>query len=95
MEELEYFIGYNRVKGTGLTLRKYQNPIVENINKNFESKNFTSVILPTGAGKSYIALAEMYQFEKTLNELNKDNHAKILYLAPNDEILNQLNPNCI
>ena len=32
----------------------------------------------------------MYQFEKTLNELNKDNHAKILYLAPNDEILNQL-----
>ena len=89
LEELEYFIGYNRVKGTGLTLRKYQNPIVENINKNFESKNFTSVILPTGAGKSYIALAEMYQFEKTLNEL-KDNHAKILYLAPNDEILNQL-----
>ena len=90
LEELEYFIGYNRVKGTGLTLRKYQNPIVQNINKNFESKNFTSVILPTGAGKSYIALAEMYQFEKTLNELNKDNHAKILYLAPNDEILNQL-----
>ena len=90
LEELEYFIGYNRVKGTGLNLRKYQEPIVENINKKFQNRNFTSVILPTGAGKSYIALAEMYKFEKTLNELNKDNYAKILYLAPNDEILNQL-----
>ena len=25
-----------------------------------------------------------------INELDRDNHAKILYLAPNEEILNQI-----
>ena len=90
LAELEWFIGYNRVQGTGLNLRKYQVPVVKNINTNFETRNFTAVVLPTATGKSYIALAEMYQFEKMINKLNTDRHAKILYLAPNDEILNQL-----
>lgn len=80
LEELEYFIGYNRVKGTGLNLRTYQKHAVKEINKIFKTRQFTSAILPTGAGKSFVALAEMYKYRKK----------KILYLAPNVEILNQV-----
>ena len=90
LEELEEFIGYNRVKGTGLVLKNYQVPIVQNIDKNLKTRNFTAVIMPTGSGKSYIALAEIYKFEQMLKKLEKNRHAKILYLAPNEEILNQL-----
>lgn len=80
LEELEYFIGYNRVIGTKLNLRSYQKLAVDNIDETFKTRNFTSAILPTGAGKSFVALAEMYKYR---NE-------KILYLAPNVEILNQI-----
>ena len=80
LEELEYFIGYNRVKGTGLNLRQYQKHAVKEINKTFKTRRFTSAILPTGAGKSFVALAEMCQ----------NRNEKMLYLAPNVEILNQV-----
>ena len=78
--ELENFIGYNRIKGSRLVLRDYQATAYKNINKTFKSKQFTTAVLPTGAGKSFVALAEMSQY--------KDN--KILYLAPSEEILNQI-----
>ena len=81
VEQLEEFLGYYKVKGTkSLTLRSYQATALTNIDKSFETKNFTAAILPTGAGKSFVALAEMLQ--------HKDED--ILYLAPNDEILNQI-----
>ena len=80
LEELEWFIGYNRIKGTNLKLKQYQKPVFKNINKAFSEKQFTSAILPTGTGKSYIAIAQMYE--------HRDE--EILYLAPNVEILNQL-----
>ena len=79
-EQLEYLVGYNRVEGTGLNLKTYQRQAADNIDRIFQTKQFTSAILPTGAGKSFIALYEMYR--------RKDQ--KILYLAPNNEILNQI-----
>ena len=90
IDELEDFIGYNKVEGTGIVLKDFQRPIVDKIKNKFKEKNFTSLVLPTSTGKSYIALTEMHDFEKTINKLNSDNHARILYLAPNEEILNQL-----
>ena len=90
IDELEDFIGYNEVEGTGIVLKDFQRPIVDRIKNKFKDKNFTSLVLPTSTGKSYIALTEMHDFEKTINKLNSDNHARILYLAPNEEILNQL-----
>ena len=90
IDELEDFIGYNKVEGTGIVLKDFQRPIVDRIKNKFKDKNFTSLVLPTSTGKSYIALTEMHDFEKTINKLNSDNHARILYLAPNEEILNQL-----
>ena len=53
---------------------------VNNINKCFSEHQFCATILPTGAGKSFVALAEMLKYK------DKD----ILYLAPNDVILNQI-----
>ena len=80
VDELEDFLGYYEVKDTKIRLRSYQAAAVKNIEETFKDRQFTSVILPTGAGKSFVALTEMEQF--------KDK--RILYLAPNDEILNQL-----
>ncbi len=80
-EELENFLGYYKINGTkGLKLRSYQAIALNNIDKTFEDKQFTTAVLPTGAGKSFVALAEM------LEHSDED----ILYLAPNDEILNQI-----
>ena len=81
VEELEYFLGYYKIKDTeGLKLRSYQATALKNINKCFEEHQFCATVLPTGAGKSFVALAEMLKY--------KDK--EILYLAPNDEILNQI-----
>ena len=81
VEELEDFLGYYKINGTkGLKLRSYQAVALNNIDKAFQNKQFTTAVLPTGAGKSFVALAEM------LEHSDED----ILYLAPNDEILNQI-----
>ncbi|MGM9879220.1 MAG: DEAD/DEAH box helicase family protein [Bacilli bacterium] len=80
-EELEYFLGFYQVKGTKkLRLRSYQATAVNNIDKGFETHDFQAAVLPTGAGKSFIALSEMLQHQEE----------EILYLEPNDEILNQI-----
>ena len=80
-EELEDFLGYYKLNNTNsLKLRSYQALAYKNINKAFEEKQFVSAVLPTGAGKSFVALAEMLKY--------KDK--EILYLAPNDEILDQI-----
>ena len=84
LEEIEAFVGYNKVKGLNLSLYSYQRSALENIDRLFESKDFACAILPTGAGKSYVALAEMYE------RVMKNPEEKILYLAPNEEILNQM-----
>ena len=81
LEELEDFLGFYQVKGTrSLKLRNYQVSALQNVDERLETKDFVSVILPTGAGKSFVALAE----------INQRKDQDVLYLAPSKEILNQI-----
>ena len=54
--------------------------VVEKTDEIFEKERFASVILPTGAGKSFVALSQLME--------HKDE--EILYLAPQNEILEQM-----
>ena len=80
IDQVETFLGYYDVPGTDIVLREYQQRAVNNANKKFEEKQFASVILPTGAGKSFVAISELLA--------HKDE--PMLYLAPSNEILNQI-----
>ena len=80
IERIERFLGYYDVKGTGIQLRPYQQRAVEKTDEIFEKERFASVILPTGAGKSFVALSQLME--------HKDE--EILYLAPQNEILEQM-----
>ncbi len=80
IERVESFLGYYDIKETGIRLRPYQQRAVEKANEIFEENRFASVILPTGAGKSFVALSQLMEHK---NE-------EILYLAPQNEILEQM-----
>lgn len=84
IEVVERFLGYYDIENTGIRLKDYQQRANHNINRIFEDHKFAQVILPTGAGKSFVALAQM---QKYATEHPKE---KMLYLAPQDEILNQI-----
>ena len=77
---LGIFDNNNIVEGSRINLRDYQQDAVDTIDSIFEEKRFAGVILPTGAGKSFVAMAEML----------KNRNKNILYYAPNIEILNQI-----
>ena len=84
IEVVERFLGYYDVENTGIRLKDYQQRAFNNVNEIFENNKFAQVILPTGAGKSFVALAQMQKYaEEHQNE-------KMLYLAPQDEIINQI-----
>ena len=83
-EVVERFLGYYDVENTGIRLKDYQQRACNNINTIFQDHKFAQVILPTGAGKSFVALTQMQQYAK------EHPNEKILYLAPQDEILNQI-----
>lgn len=78
-------------------LRDYQSGTSKNIKKIYKNKKhnrFAGVILPTGAGKSFVAIEQLLSFnnegysEKRRNkEINK---ASMLYIAPRKEILSQV-----
>ena len=102
IEQIERYLGYYDVKGTGIELRDYQQVAIDNTNEVFKDKRFASVILPTGGGKTYVALTEMLQYGKTQEEIEIENNQleleripyprndkKMLYLAPSNEILEQ------
>lgn len=80
VEELEDFLGYYKVHDSNLILRPYQASALENGNELLKYHNFYAAIMPTGSGKSFLSLAKMLE----------NRNAKMLYLAPNDIILNQL-----
>ena len=80
IERIERFLGYYDVKNTGIQLRPYQQRATEKVDEIFEDERFASVILPTGAGKSFVALAQLLE--------HKDE--EMLYLAPQNEILEQM-----
>ena len=102
IEQIERYLGYYDVKGTGIELRDYQQDAVDKANEIYKEKRYASIILPTGGGKTYVALTEMLQYGKTAEEIAieenqielgkiayKTNNKKMLYLAPSNEILEQ------
>jgi len=80
ISEIENFLGYYKINNTGIILRDYQASTVKNIDICHENHRFCSAILPTGGGKSFLALTEMLKYRDK----------KILYVAPNDVILGQI-----
>ncbi len=84
IELVERFLGYYDVENTEIKLKDYQQRAYDNVNNIFENHKFAQVILPTGAGKSFVALAQMQKYA------TEHPNEKMLYLAPQDEILNQI-----
>ena len=80
LDQLKDYIGYNNLKEYNLPLRKLQRTAYKKTEEVFAKKNFAAAVMPTGSGKSFLALSEMLD--------RKD--AKTLYLAPNDIILQQI-----
>ena len=80
LDQLKDYIGYNDLKEYNLPLRKLQRRAYEKTEEIFTKKNFATAVMPTGSGKSFLAIKEM---------LNHRNDA-MLYIAPNDIILNQI-----
>lgn len=80
IERIERFLGYYDVQGTGIQLRTYQQRATDKVDEILEENRFASVILPTGGGKSFVALLQLMEHQ---NE-------EILYLAPQNEILEQM-----
>ena len=80
LDQLKDYIGYNNLKEYNLPLRKLQRTAYKKTEEVFAKKNFATAVMPTGSGKSFLALSEMLD--------RKD--AKMLYIAPNDIILNQI-----
>ena len=85
IERIERFLGYYDVPNTGIQLRPYQQRAVEKTDEILQNERFASVILPTGGGKSFVALSQMME--------HKD--GEMLYLAPQNEILEQMKDNII
>ena len=81
---IERFLGYNDVENTNIRLKDYQQRANNNINEIFKDKKFAQVILPTGSGKSFVALTQMIKYA------NEHPEEKMLYMAPQDEIINQI-----
>ena len=80
IERIERFLGYYDVQGTEIQLRPYQQIATDKADEIFQEHRFASVILPTGGGKSFVALAQLMEHQ---NE-------EMLYLAPQNEILEQM-----
>ena len=80
IERIERFLGYYDVEDTEIKLRPYQQRAADNAREILRDNRFASVILPTGAGKSFVALSQLME--------HKDE--EILYLAPQNEIIEQM-----
>lgn len=68
------------VPGSNIKLREYQQKTVDKLDEIYKEKRFAGVVLPTGAGKSFVAITEML----------KRSNQNIVYIAPQTEILNQV-----
>ena len=69
------------VKGTKIKLRDYQKEALDNVGRIYgNGKRFVGVKLPTGAGKSFVAMSEMMNRAKE----------NMVYFAPQEEILLQV-----
>ena len=90
IDELDDYLDLNKISGSRIKLKPYQMDAFKNINKSYKNYDFTSVVLPTGTGKSYVALAQMSYISEEVRKLEENREAKILYIAPNNHILDQL-----
>ena len=86
-------------KKVNFKLRAYQADATEradNIFSREEHNKYAAVVLPTGGGKSFVAIQQLLSFnnpnyeEKDRNEVDGINKAKMLYMAPTHEILSQI-----
>jgi len=83
---LGIFDDVNYIGDSNLSLRDFQKRIKDDVDKIYESgRRFAGVVLPTGGGKSFIAMAEMLE--------RKDE--KIVYLAPRLGILRNFKKNIV
>ena len=80
LDQLKTYIGYNTLKEYKLPLRKLQRRGYEKLAENYFYKSFAVSVMPTGSGKSFLALAEMLNHKLE----------KMLYIAPNVIILSQI-----
>ncbi|MDO5555958.1 MAG: DEAD/DEAH box helicase family protein [Clostridia bacterium] len=61
-EIIERFLGYYDIENTGIKLKDYQQRAFNNTNEILKTHKFAQVILPTGSGKSFIALVQMQKY---------------------------------
>ncbi len=82
-----------------IALRDYQDDADKGIKRIFRRdyhNRFAGVVLPTGGGKSFVAIKQLMTFGKDDNaeiEIDENgmvNDANMLYVAPSHEILNQV-----
>ncbi|MDR0978559.1 MAG: DEAD/DEAH box helicase family protein [Lachnospiraceae bacterium] len=85
ISDVEEFLEYYDIEGTRLRLRNHQRQAVNNVDNLFEDKKFASAILATGAGKTFVAMTELLE--------HRDE--KLLYLAPSEDIIEQVKDNII
>ena len=80
IEQLDRLLGYYDVDKADFHLKDFQQDAFDASKERFITRKFTTVVMPTGGGKSFVALAHILEPQ---NE-------KILYLAPDEEILEQI-----
>lgn len=80
IERVERFLGYYDVENTRIQLRPYQKRATEKNDEILKNNRFASLILPTGGGKSFVGI----------DQLMKHQNEKIIYFAPQNEILEQM-----
>lgn len=78
-------------------LREYQKETTANIDNIFNRENanrFAAVVLPTGGGKSFLAIQQILSINnenyQDLDRTGEINKTSMLYIAPNHEILSQI-----
>lgn len=92
------------MKKVKYSLLEYQVKATNKINEKYKSHSVTGAVMPTGVGKSFIAMAEMiainnqeykgideeFCIKVPVMENGVVNNAKILYVAPTNEIAEQI-----
>lgn len=80
IDQIETSLGYYEIEDAEMRLKDYQKKAADKAEEILQEKKFASVLLPTGTGKTFVALTELLK--------HKDE--PMLYLAPQEEILNQV-----
>lgn len=70
----------NEIEGTYINLRDYQKMVIDNLNNIYEDKRFAAAVLPTGAGKSFVAMTKMIDYR----------NSNIVYFSPSTGINRQV-----